>query len=359
MFIVLCIFPIVVNILVKKELWGKRRSFWEYVVEAVNQFYLRKCALLKLADDQLKLEVLGGGITDYLLKEYGKAQHGLRDTPDTHPEQLYRSQSVLISEFLRNISSQSSMLYFAFLALISPSRLSVVQLAILEQTNLSLRQTFWLLANEIEFFPEDVSRMREFYAALDIENQVKDGETPYPQPGCDNSAGMSVELRNVTFSYPNTVADRPALNNVSFTVHPGQLVVIVGCNGSGKSTVIKLLSRLYDPSSGSILIDGIPIQKYLEENVALGAPEDEAMKDFNRLRESVRLSGAEKLINHFSDGFQTILEPVSTGYISFYGQGNEELEGILKTMKKSSNLSGGERQRLVALVASLIFLHPA
>ncbi|KAL4068181.1 P-loop containing nucleoside triphosphate hydrolase protein [Scleroderma citrinum] len=356
-FIVLCILPLVMNLFLKKELWGK-----QYVVEAINKFYLRKVALLKLADDNLKIEVLGGGISDYLLKEYRKAQHGLRDTPDTHPEQLYRTHRGLVSELLRSVSSQSSMLYFAFLALVTPSKLSVVQLAILEQTNLSLRQTFWLLANELEFFPEDMSRMREFYAALDIKNQIKDGDKVYPQPGYDNFAGMSIELRRVSFSYPNTVSDRPALENVSFTIHPGQLVVIVGCNGSGKSTLIKLLSRLYDPTSGTILVDGIPIQKYriqelrraiamltqdhqlfplsVEENIALGAPDEAGMKDSRKLEECVRLSGSEKIVNNFSEGVQTVLEPIPTGYISFYGQGNEELGAIFKTMKKSVNLSG-------------------
>lgn len=364
-FIALCIFPLIMNFLLKKELWGKK-----YVVEAINKFYLRKSALLKLTDDNLKIEVLGGGISDYLLKEYRKAQHGLRDTPDTHPEQLYRAHQGLVTELLRSISSQSSMLYFAFLALVTPSKLSVVQLAILEQTNLSLRQTFWLLANELEFFPEDMSRMREFYAALDIENQIKDGDTGYPRPDYDNSAGMSLELRHVSFSYPNTTSDRPALKNVSFTIHPGQLVVIVGCNGSGKSTLIKLLNRLYDPTSGTILVDGIPIQKYriqelrraiamltqdhqlfplsVEENIVLGAPDEEGVKDSQKLVECVRLSGAEKLTNNFSEGFQTVLDPIPTSYISFYGQGNEELGAILKKMKKSVSLSGGEKQRLVA-----------
>lgn len=364
-FIAFCLLPIFVNFLLKKELWGK-----QYVVEAVNKFYLRKSALLKLADDSLKIEVLGGGISHYLLREYRRAQYGLRDTPDTHPEQLYRYQQTWFSDLLRSLSSQSSMLYFASLAIIKPSRISVVQLAILEQTNLSLRQTFWLLANELEFFPEDASRMREFYAALEIENQIKDGDTPYPRPGYENALGMSLELRNVTFSYPNSGSDRPALSDVSFTIHPGQLVVIVGCNGSGKSTLIKLLSRLYDPTSGSILIDGIPLQKYriqdliratamliqehqllplsIRENVALGAPDEEAMKDLDRVEESVRLCGAEGIVKNLSEGFQTILEPVSTSYVSFYGQGNKELEAIHKTMRKSANLSGGEKQRLVA-----------
>lgn len=78
----------------------------------------------------------------------------------------------------------------------------------------------------------------------------------------------------------------------------------------------------------------------IRENVALGAPDEEAMKDLDRVEESVRLCGAEGIVKNLSEGFQTILEPVSTSYVSFYGQGNKELEAIHKTMRKSANLSG-------------------
>lgn len=69
-----------------------------------------------------------------------------------------------------------------------------------------------------------------------------------------------IEFRNVYFSYPGS--HKTVLNNVSFTLKPGTTTVLVGLNGAGKTTIIKLLTRLYDPTAGMILLDGEDIRKY-------------------------------------------------------------------------------------------------
>ncbi len=66
-----------------------------------------------------------------------------------------------------------------------------------------------------------------------------------------------IEFKNVSFKYPDeTIANPYVLENISFSILPGQKVAIVGANGSGKTTLIKLLSRVYDPTEGSILVNG-------------------------------------------------------------------------------------------------------
>ncbi|XP_078243664.1 antigen peptide transporter 2 [Pogona vitticeps] len=81
-----------------------------------------------------------------------------------------------------------------------------------------------------------------------------------------------VSFRNVSFSYPSR-PDIQVLKNVSFELHPGEVTALVGLNGSGKSTCVALLERFYEPQSGEILLDGVPIQeyehKYLHRQVAL------------------------------------------------------------------------------------------
>lgn len=69
-----------------------------------------------------------------------------------------------------------------------------------------------------------------------------------------------LEFRDVHFRYSGS--DRPILNGVSFTIEPGERIALVGDNGSGKSTIIKLLLRLYEPEGGSILLNGIPLADY-------------------------------------------------------------------------------------------------
>lgn len=81
----------------------------------------------------------------------------------------------------------------------------------------------------------------------------------------------AVELRHVTFQYPG--AEAPVLDDVSFAVAPGTTTAIIGSTGSGKSTLISLLPRLYDATSGEVLVDGVPVtdlaRAELTEAVAL------------------------------------------------------------------------------------------
>jgi len=72
-----------------------------------------------------------------------------------------------------------------------------------------------------------------------------------------DEARGAIELRHVSFVYPGT--ERRVLEDVSFTVRPGETVAIVGPTGSGKSTLVALLARLYDPTEGEILLDGTPL----------------------------------------------------------------------------------------------------
>lgn len=74
-----------------------------------------------------------------------------------------------------------------------------------------------------------------------------------------------IEFKNVFFRYPGT--SRDVIKNMSFTIEPGEAIVIVGLNGAGKTTLIKLLMRLYDPSEGHILLDGRDIREYDPEDL--------------------------------------------------------------------------------------------
>lgn len=69
-----------------------------------------------------------------------------------------------------------------------------------------------------------------------------------------------VEIRDVTFTYPGTAT--PTLDHLSLTLEPGEKIALVGLNGAGKTTLVKLLSGLYRPDSGTILIDGIPMEHF-------------------------------------------------------------------------------------------------
>ena len=88
----------------------------------------------------------------------------------------------------------------------------------------------------------------------------KPGSLPGPRP-----IREGFEFRNVSFSYPRK--PKPVLENVNFRLEPGERIALVGANGHGKTTIVKLMTRLYDVTSGQILLDGIDLREYNIEDL--------------------------------------------------------------------------------------------
>lgn len=136
---------------------------------------------------------------------------------------------------------------------------------------------------------------------------------------------QGVEFRNVTYTYPGN--DYPSIQNVSFKIEPGETVALVGRNGAGKSTIVKLLGRLYDPDEGEILIDGVDIRRYnldelrrqfavmfqdyatyqlsVRDNITAGDIFQETTGD--AVVRATRQAGADPVIDRLPDGLNTIL----------------------------------------------------
>ncbi len=104
--------------------------------------------------------------------------------------------------------------------------------------------------------------LREFFAFTDLPDQKYQGTLPVEKRAfCDGGDNdYEIEFRDVSFRYPG--ADAWALRHVSLRLRVGERMAVVGKNGSGKTTFIKLLCRLYDPTEGQILLNGVDIRKY-------------------------------------------------------------------------------------------------
>lgn len=97
---------------------------------------------------------------------------------------------------------------------------------------------------------------------LSTELSIKPAKNPKNSP--EDTRGK-IEFKNVTFSYAN--AEAPVLENISFKTHAGQTTAIIGSTGSGKSTLVNLIPRFYDTTSGEILIDDINIRDYAQDDL--------------------------------------------------------------------------------------------
>jgi ATP-binding cassette, subfamily B, bacterial len=163
---------------------------------------------------------------------------------------------------------------------------------------------------------------------------------PVPVP---NPVRGEITFDHVSFAYPGAAEN--ALNDLSFTVSPGETIAIVGRNGAGKTTLFKLICRLYDPSGGRILIDGVDIRDYdppelraqiggmfqdyvtyqatAAENIGLGSLD--ALADREAIRSASRQAGSDQLIAGLPQGYDTALG---------------------KWFDAGVNLSGGEWQKV-------------
>ena len=155
-------------------------------------------------------------------------------------------------------------------------------------------------------------------------NRVTDTGTRIPE------GPLSVRFDHVRFRYPDTEQD--VLEDVSFTIEEGQRVCLIGVNGAGKSTIIKLLLRVYDADAGAVLINGHDIREYdltalrrcfsclfqqfvnyaftLRENVALpeqGLPADEQASDDQRVRDAMVKAGCSEVLESAGCGLDTYL----------------------------------------------------
>jgi subfamily B ATP-binding cassette protein MsbA len=177
-------------------------------------------------------------------------------------------------------------------------------------------------------------------AVLETEKEVKDVPKAKPAPRFKGK----IEFDRVSFSYS---PESPILDDVSFTIEPGQVVGFVGPTGAGKTTIISLIPRFYDPTSGMIRIDGTDVRKFQQrslrqqmsfvlqetvlfhgpiwQNIAYGKPEASR----SEILRAAELANASEFIERMPEGYDTIVG------------------------ERGMTLSGGQRQR-IAIARAII-----
>lgn len=169
---------------------------------------------------------------------------------------------------------------------------------------------------------------------LDTKARIVDGKETQGKPGMKGE----IEFRDVSFRYPD--ADGDTIHHISFTAHHGQTVALIGATGCGKSSIINLIPRLYDATSGQVLVDGVDVRDYTQDALRskigfvpqkaflfsgtvssnVGYGEDNASGA--AIRKAVAIAQAAEFV-----------ESTEVGYSGTVAQGG-------------SNFSGGQKQRL-------------
>ena len=173
----------------------------------------------------------------------------------------------------------------------------------------------------------------------------KPGALPAPRPIVEG-----FEFRDVSFVYPGT--QREVLKNLNFRLEPGERVALIGQNGQGKTTIVKLMTRLYDPTGGRILLDGIDLREYDLEDLCreIGVIFQDFMRYEMTARENIGVGRIEFLND--DERIRTAAEKsLADGVIRRLPGGYEQMLG--RRFEGGVDLSGGEWQKLALARAYL------
>ncbi len=188
-----------------------------------------------------------------------------------------------------------------------------------------------------------IASARRINEVIDCKSDINDDNAAYPDRLVKDG---SVEFKNVSFRYYKDSTE-PVLDNISFKIESGETVGIIGSTGSGKTTLVQMISRLYDVDDGEVLVDGVNVKDYslknlregvsmvLQKNILFSGSIIENLKwgddeaDLSEIRKVADMAQADGFVTGFEDGYETEL-----------GQG-----GV--------NVSGGQKQRLCIARAML------
>lgn len=153
------------------------------------------------------------------------------------------------------VATSGTFLYVALLAL--RGTITLGSLTVFTQAAQQVQTAFQGILGGAQSLYENGLYLSTLYELLDRRPQIMAPEHPVPVAPV---FAKGIEFRDVTYRYPGV--ERPALEHVSFTIEPGETIALVGRNGAGKSTIVKLLGRLYDPTEGQVFIDGHDAREY-------------------------------------------------------------------------------------------------
>ncbi|KAJ6531882.1 P-loop containing nucleoside triphosphate hydrolase protein [Mycena capillaripes] len=347
-----------------------------YVFWATNRKFYYLAALYKMAFSRENRATLArDGLCSFLSEEYKRVSAELGYL---NIETLSMQAGITVRwywDVIHSIIVDYPLVVCALVLPWSDPLSSLVTMVLVQHASMTLQQSIYLLrgAQGPDTLAEVLGWAEQLYETIAFESDLNCGTAEYPSQR-SSTKGMKIRFRNVSFRHGE---DGPlAVSGAEFEISAGSMAVVVGANGSGKSSLLSLLPRVQEPCIGEILIDDKPITEYnldsvrdamvclsqdeemypltLRQNMLMGAVRD-VKRDAEILERAAQLGCASELIDRLPLKYDTILDPVPVTAQSMQGCGNGYIsEAAMKELDthgpsfERASVSGGEKQRLAA-----------
>lgn len=310
--------------LCKREVWDKLAPVWrqEYYMNRVTQDfdYAKDIRLFRL--------------TDFLLGKQRKVFEKKEERMDYHYNQWFRHALLVRGVYLVG----SALIYGVLVYSVLRKGMSIGNFTLYLTLAMSFSGSLSSFLQSLGEYGKASLEVDDFRTFLELE--MGDGKDALPLPEAEDYV---IEFHDVGYCYLK--AEKNALEHLNLTLHAGEKLAVVGINGAGKSTMIKLLLRLYDPTEGYITLNGVDIRRYRREDyyrlfspvfqnvevMAFPVAENVSMKvreetDFLQALSALREAGLGEKLEALPKGIETELLKIV------------DEEGV--------DLSGGEKQKL-------------
>jgi ATP-binding cassette, subfamily B, bacterial len=303
--------------------------------------YLRQVGGSKEAAKELKLF----GLSRFLTDRFTNISNGILD------ENLALLRRRLIGVTLLSTLSTAGY-YGAYVWVIFQTvnhrpGFTIATFSFLVQTILNVQSNISQLFSTLSSIADQALFLTDLLAFFGMKPTVQSKPNALPAP---RPIRQGFEFRNVSFQYPGT--ERLILSGLNFRLEPGERIALIGQNGQGKTTIVKLITRLYDPTAGEVLLDGVDLRDYDIEDLCreVGVIFQDFMRYEMTARENIAVGRIDFLpdLGKIRDAAEKSL---ADGVIEKLGGGYEQMLG--RRFEGGVDLSGGEWQKLALARAYL------
>jgi ATP-binding cassette, subfamily B, bacterial len=276
--------------------------------------YLRQVGGSKEAAKELKLF----GLSQFLTERFTKLSDGIyEENVALSRRKLIAGAFLSVIAFMGYYSAYVFVIWRTVTGVYSIGLWYLLSGAILQASG-NLQQIF----STVSGIADQALFLTDLLAFFDMQPTIRSKPDALPAP---RPIVQGFEFRNVSFRYPGN--SRMVLNGLNFHLHPGERVALIGENGEGKTTIVKLITRLYDPTEGQVLLDGVDLKEYrledlyreigvifqdfmryemtARENIAVGRIEE--IDDLKLLESAARKSMADAVIGRLPDAYDQML----------------------------------------------------